>query len=90
MSNLALVTGRMFSVHCAGCGSYQKAGDIPGTSCYNFEPVACDRVYADLDGSPFDSYYCEPCASKHAMATDETRSVTEFYTTTKGTELVNP
>lgn len=88
MSNFVLVTGPMFSVYCVGCGKYLKAGDQDGISCYNWKPVPCDKVYADADGPAFESYYCEPCASKHSEgAHDPTRSTDAFFSNTEGTVI---
>ena len=47
---LTNVTGTPFTCVCVRCKCITRAGD------------GCGPVYADLDGTPWVDYYCEPCA----------------------------
>ena len=40
--------GNLIKVKCGCCRCYHTIGDIT-------------KMYADLDGKPFESYYCETC-----------------------------
>ena len=42
------------------CISQNKPFQIPCVKCHT--PVWFHHAYADLDGKPFEDYYCAPCA----------------------------
>ena len=79
-----IVTGAVFSVTCQGCGEHRLAGSEPYVSASTGQPSGRpDTVYEDLD-APQGSYYCEPCARKHAEGVDPTKAVTQFFADTHG------
>ena len=63
--NLKLVTGPAFSTHCRGCHKPLVGGDQPFEfrTVTPYRMVQPDKVYADLNGEPYASYYCETCAT---------------------------
>ncbi len=84
-----LVTGPVFSITCQGCGEHKQAG----SECFRSASTGKldghpDTVYADLEGTPFESYYCEPCAAGHAEYQDTTKSVSKFYADTAGEKIL--
>jgi hypothetical protein len=81
-----LVTGPIFSVHCAGCGAYKRAGDQTTTAAFGQAIILPDNVYVDTEGEAFKSYYCGDCASK-LVVEDPTRSVNQFFSDTVGEEI---
>jgi hypothetical protein len=54
---LAPVTGRAFVCTCLQCRQRFVAGDRGAADTPTFS-----LVYADLDGAPFEAYYCALCA----------------------------
>ena len=61
--NLQLVTGKAFRTHCKSCDAAIDGGSEPWLSTVSNRVVQPDLVYADLDGTPFEAYYCETCAN---------------------------
>jgi len=59
---LVPVRGTAFSCHCQNCGESLVAGDTPYKSAFLQRIEKPDVVYADLEGKPFEAYYCAPCA----------------------------
>ena len=63
--NLHPVTGQAFGTQCCACHKHVIGGDqayksrvMPGRLC------TPDDVFADLDGKPFEAYYCADCAQQ--------------------------
>jgi hypothetical protein len=58
---LQKVTGPAFTAKCADCGRTKITGSqqyiLPSWSGYQ-DP---EPMWADLDGKPFEAYYCEAC-----------------------------
>jgi predicted SprT family Zn-dependent metalloprotease len=48
--NLQPVTGKNFTTICAGCNKRME--------------LAREHFFADLDGKPFEAYYCLKCSSE--------------------------
>jgi hypothetical protein len=65
--NLQLVTGQAFGTRCKGCNKRVVGGDqsYEQRTITPFHRIVYPvKVYADMDGTPFDAYYCEECANQ--------------------------
>lgn len=80
--NFELITGPAMTFVCQACQSHVTGGTEPYVSASQGGPVTPGNVYIDTDGRT----YCEDCAAKLSVE-DPTRSVTQFYTDTKGEEI---
>lgn len=76
--NLQPVTGRVFRRQCCHCLTVQYFGDIVDAGKTPDAYVAGTHAggYADLDGKPFEAYYCRPCANSVKALAEQARNVT--------------
>ena len=58
--NLQPVTGKPFYANCIGCGASTQFG-------------SGNDGYADLDGKPFEAYYCPDCAAEQRSSNMQVR-----------------
>ncbi len=77
-----LVAGPAITIECAVCQIHVVGGTDPYPSAATGESVQPSEVYQEEAGG----LYCSKCAAK-LVAEDPTRSVNQFYTDTKGTEI---
>ena len=84
--NFVLVTGPAVTLTCKACATSVIGGTEPYESASQGELVQPVKVYADVEGEVIHAHYCEECAAKLSVE-DPTRSVTQFYTDTKGDEI---
>ena len=77
--------GRPFSYYCDGCRGYNVGGTDPyvnGRGQVAYPPGSYALV--DRNGQTCSGVYCPDCARKHASAVDQTRSVTSYFSDTRG------
>jgi hypothetical protein len=83
--NLTRIEGSPITVHCDGCNRDGVAGQEPYTSASQGKVILPEDWYTNENST---GVYCATCAAK-LVQTDPTRSVTQFYTDTKG-EKIDP
>lgn len=79
------ISGAPQHLTCRGCGKDGIGGTDPYKSASSGDLVTPDTWYVEAE-YPFDTY-CAECAAKLSQE-DPTRSVSQFYADTKGTEIL--
>ena len=81
--NLTRIEGLPTVCHCNGCNRDGIGGSEPFPSASSGEIKTPEEFY--VDGNTL-AVYCTTCAAK-LVEVDPTRSVSQFYTNTEGTEI---
>jgi len=82
---LARIEGPATVMHCDGCARDGMGGSEPYLSAATGEARAPEEWYQDEDPLNF-GQYCSECAAK-MVSEDPTRSKTQFYDNTTGTQI---
>jgi len=78
------IEGTAHTLSCVACKTDGTGGDTPYQSAATGEFKQPEDWYVAEGGF---GPYCTSCASKIAQGEDTTRSVTQFYDNTKGTQI---
>jgi hypothetical protein len=81
--NFSLIEGEAHLERCTVCGREGIGGTAPYISASSGESREPEKWYTE---DSLLSVYCSECAAK-LTAEDPTRSVSQFYTDTEGTEI---
>lgn len=78
------IEGQVTVLKCCACQSEGLGGSCSFTSPSSGETLLPDEWYVTEDGF---GPYCATCAAKIAQDEDPTRSVTQFFDNTTGTQI---
>jgi hypothetical protein len=79
---LTYIEGPALSLYCDGCKTYGVGGTVPYVAASSEDIKQPEEWYTDGN-----AFYCAVCAVK-LKEEDPTRSVSQFYANTSGTEVL--